>query len=153
MNQKRFADQNIRIDDFQHEVWVHCPNCQKQAVARVFEEYKTARLTCLHCAYGKELPTLFRSASFGVYQIKQGAHAYFQASLWFEAPFKGNQFWAYNPEHLDYLEKYIAATLREHKNREHFTLLEKLPRFYHEAKNRNGLLKIIVHLRNKVVDQ
>ena len=46
-----------------------------------------------------------------------------------------------------YLEKYISATLREHKDRTNFTLLEKLPKFYHEAKNREGLLKIIAKLK------
>ena len=39
--------------------------------------------------------------------------------------------------------------LREHKDRTHFTLLEKLPRFYHEAKNREVLLKLIAKLKAK----
>ena len=55
----------------------------------------------------------------------------------------------FNREHLDYLEAYISAMLREHKDRTHFTLLEKLPRFYHEAKNRDTLLKLIAKLKNK----
>jgi hypothetical protein len=42
-----------------------------------------------------------------------------------------------------------SDTLREHKDRTHFTLLEKLPKFYHEAKNREGVLKIIAKLNNK----
>jgi len=36
---------------------------------------------------------------------------------------------------------------REHKDRQHFTLLEKLPAFYHQAKNRDGLLKVIGKLK------
>ena len=63
--------------------------------------------------------------------------------------FKGERFFAYNGEHLAYLERYIAATLREHKDRTGFTLLEKLPKFYHEAKNREALLKIIQRLKSK----
>ena len=57
---------------------------------------------------------------------------------------------AYNEAHLDYLEKYISATLRQHTDRKHFTILEKLPKFYHEAKNRSDLLKIIEKLRRKI---
>ena len=82
-------------------------------------------------------------------ELRQAAHAYFDAELWLKASFKGEEFWAFNRAHLDYLEKYISAKLREHKNRTHFTLLEKLPKFYHEAKNRQGLLNVIHKLRKK----
>ena len=77
------------------------------------------------------------------------AHQYFQAEIWLKAPFKNDVFWGYNDKHLEYLERYISATLREHKDRSHFTLLEKLPKFYHDAKKRDGLLKIIAKLKSK----
>lgn len=64
---------------------------------------------------------------------------YFDADLWLQASFKSDIFYAYNQSHLDYLESYISAKLREHKDRTHFTLFEKLPRFYHESKNREAL--------------
>ncbi|MGO4770339.1 hypothetical protein ACEN2I_01645 [Flavobacterium sp. W22_SRS_FK3] len=80
---------------------------------------------------------------------QMAAHAYFDAELWLQLPFKNDIFWAYNESHLVYLEQYIAATLREHKDRTHFTLVEKLPKFYHEAKNREPLLKIIDKLKKK----
>jgi len=73
----------------------------------------------------------------------------FRSELWLQAPFKKDVFWAYNDKHLEYLERYISATIREHKDRAGFTLLEKLPKFYHEAKNREGLLKIIAKLKSK----
>lgn len=77
------------------------------------------------------------------------AQHYFNAVLWLQYPFKSDVFWAYNGEHLAYLEAYIGAKLREHKDRAHFTLLEKLPKFYHDAKNRKALLAIIKKLREK----
>lgn len=77
------------------------------------------------------------------------ANHYFHAGLWLQAPFKKDIFWAYNGKHLEYLERYISATIREHKDRTGFTLLEKLPKFYHEAKNRESLLKIIAKLKSK----
>lgn len=149
MNDHRFTDQHYRLTDFQNEVWVHCIQCQKQTVARVFLDQKKARLSCLHCGFHKEVSTLMPYSSGGHYEIIQAAHAYFNASLWFAGPFKNEVFWAYNPEHLVYLENYIAAKIREHKDREHFTLLEKLPKFYHEAKNRAPLLKLIEKLKEK----
>ena len=129
----RFQDENLILSNFYHEVWVVCPSCSKKA--KVNFETKTTRLFCLQCGYNKETTTtIFKNVT---------------AELWLKAPFKNDVFWAYNDKHLEYLERYISATLREHKDRTHFTLLEKLPKFYHEAKNREGLLKIISKLKNK----
>jgi len=143
--QNRFQDENLTLTHFYQEVWVVCTNCEKKAIAKVVFENKIARLFCVHCGYNKETTTaLLKNGS-----IKMAAHHYFEAELWLKTPFKNDVFWAFNAEHLEYLERYISATLREHKDRTHFTLLEKLPKFYHEAKNREDLLKIITKLRNK----
>ncbi len=122
-----------------------CPSCAKKAVATVNFETKKSRLFCVKCGYNKETSTAINKKA----TLETAANHYFQAELWLQAPFKNELFWAYNNIHLEYLEKYISATLREHKDRTHFTLLEKLPKFYHEAKNREGLLKIIEKLKKK----
>ena len=144
----RFNDENFRITDFQTEVHVTCSKCEKKAVATVDYDKKEARLFCLSCGYNKitdtQLSYLGLSGNF-----KVAASSYFDASLWYAAPFKDDYFIAYNEKHLDYLEQYISAKLREHKERSHFTLLEKLPKFYHEAKNRDALLDIIKKFRLK----
>lgn len=85
----------------------------------------------------------------GKAKIIMAAHTYFGAKLWLAAPFKEEVVWAFNAAHLQYLEAYIAAELREHTDRTGFTLLEKLPKFYHDAKNRGALLKIISKLKEK----
>lgn len=141
----RFQDENLTLSHFYEEVWVVCPNCEKKAIAKVDFENKTARLFCVHCGYNKETTTALPKNG----SIKTAAHLYFEAELWLKASFKHEVFWAFNAEHLEYLERYISATLREHKDRTGFTLLEKLPRFYHEAKNRADLLKIITKLKRK----
>lgn len=147
MNDHRFTDQHKRLTDFQNEVWVYCPQCQKQSIARLLPEAKNARLACVHCGFHKEFSTVVSDESGSSYEIIQAAHMYFDAALWFSAPFKNEVIWAYNPKHLEYIEMYISAKLREQKDRTHFTLLEKLPKFYHEARNRDALLKIIGKLK------
>lgn len=149
MSDHRFKDQHKTLNDFQNEVWVHCLQCYKQTVARLLTEDKKARITCAHCGNHKEVSTLIAYNNGSYYELKQATHTYFGASLWFAHPFKNDVFWAYNRAHLEYLENYISAKLREHKDRTHFTLLEKLPKFYHDAKNRDSLLKIIEKLKNK----
>jgi len=146
MNQpNRFQDENLTRYDFYKEVLVVCTSCAKKAMATVNFETKTARLLCVHCGYNKETTTALIPKG----TITMSANWYFVVELWLKSPFKNDVFWAYNDKHLDYLERYIGATLRENKDRTHFTLLEKLPKFYHEAKNREGLLKIIEKLKSK----
>ena len=146
MNQSsRFQDENLILADFFNEVIVVCPSCAKKAIAKTDSGTKTARLFCVHCGYNKELTTAIKHTA----NAQMPANLFFDASLWLTAAFKNELFVAYNEKHLEYLERYISAGLREHKDRTHFTLLEKLPKFYHEAKNRDTLLKIIAKLKNK----
>ncbi|HAH53994.1 MAG TPA: hypothetical protein DCM02_01575 [Flavobacterium sp.] len=142
--QNRFQDENLLLSNFYQEVWAVCPSCAKKAMATVNYETKIARLFCTSCGYNKETTTEIKIGT-----IEVAANLYFQAELLLQAPFKNEIFWALNDKHLDYLERYIAATIREHKDRTGFTLLEKLPKFYHEAKNRESLLKIITKLKSK----
>ena len=139
----RFQDENLLLTHFYPEVAVGCPTCTKKAMAKVNPETKTAQLFWLDCGCNKETTTAIKYGT-----INTAANHYFQAELWLQAPFKNDVFWAYN-NHLKYLERYISATIREYKDRTGFTLLEKLPKFYHEAKNRESLLKIITKLKSK----
>jgi hypothetical protein len=144
----RFQDQNKTLRDFYNEVWVICPSCENKAVAKAIIENNQVRLYCEHCGYNKQKSTeICISGTKGI--LEMPAHGYFDVELWLQASFKNEIFYAFNGEHLNYLENYISANLREHKDRSHFTLLEKLPKFYHEAKNRGALLKIIQKLKNK----
>ncbi len=141
----RFEDENLVLAHFYHEVWVVCPACKKKAMATIHQETIMARLFCVHCGYNKEVTTSIGKDGF----LTMAANSFFEAELWLRARFKNDFFLAYNAAHLDYLERYIGAGLREHKDRSHFTLLEKLPKFYHDAKNRVALLKLIAKLKTK----
>ena len=143
----RFQDKHKVLADFYKEVWVVCPSCQHKAVATTVDEARV-RLYCASCGYQKERSTsvVFQGEKV---QFRTSADFFFETELWLQVPFKGDRFFAYNLEHLEYLETYIAASLREHKNRTGFTLLERLPKFYHDAKNRTALLKLIEKLKRK----
>jgi len=146
--QSRFQDQNFRLSDFEREVAVVCPKCGKKALAQRYDILKLATLKCPACAHNEkasmEIKIMGKPA---VLQV--GAQEYFEAELWYVTNFKSEELWAYNLNHLQYLEQYIGAKLREHKDRTHFTLLEKLPKFYHEKKNRAPLLKKLEQLKKK----
>ncbi len=148
--QNRFTDENKTARDFYAEVWVVCPGCSKKAIAKTIIEKKVARLQCQNCGYNKEVFIESKLKIIGdTAECLDSANSFFGAELWLKYPFKSDFFIAYNGEELKYLEQYISANLREHKDRIGFTLLEKLPKFYHEAKNRKALLAIIQKLKNK----
>jgi transcription elongation factor Elf1 len=69
----------------------------------------------------------------------------FNAEIWYQREFDQSIFWAYNLEHIDYLERYIKADLRERNNdgSGNGTMVSRLPKFVKKAKNREKLLKII----------
>ena len=141
----RFQDENLLLSNFYNEVIVECGVCTKKAVAILNQQNNTARMFCNNCGYNKEHSMLLNETT----KLHMPAHTFFKAQLWLTMAFKNDFFYAYNYNHLNYLERYISATLREHKDRSHFTLLEKLPKFYHEGKNRSELLKIIAKLKSK----
>lgn len=145
---QRFQDQNYRLTHFQEEVAIVCPKCQKKAVTTVNYEEKKAKLTCSHCGFNDVKDTLLTHLGYTA-NYKAPASYYFDVEPWYYAAFKNDIFFAYNEDHLLYLEQYIGAKLREHKDRTYFTLLEKLPKFYHEAKNREPLLKLIEKLKKR----
>lgn len=144
----RFLDEQKSLSDFDKEVWVVCPSCTCKAIAMVNDVNKIARLFCIGCGYNKEVSMMINQHT----ELKIAAYVYFDVSLWLQLPFRSKEvFFAYNAAHLAYLEQYIAAGIREHKDRTHFTMLEKLPKFYHDAKNRAPLLKLIRKLKEKSI--
>lgn len=142
---KRFQDELFRLSDFHQEVLVVCPSCENKAIAQARPEEKSAKIFCSRCGFNKVCNT---TSGAGVLILP--AHAYFNAELWLQAPYKQNIVWAYNMEHLLYLEKYVASGLRENKDRKHFTLVEKLPKFLQSGKNREAILIVISKLKTKV---
>ncbi|WP_320069890.1 hypothetical protein [Micromonospora sp. RTGN7] len=56
--------------------------------------------------------------------------------------------WAYNAEHLNVLEAYVSAHLRERgHNMTSMTMLERLPKWAKDAKHRDEVFRAISRLR------
>ncbi|MDP5200538.1 hypothetical protein [Flavobacterium sp. DG2-3] len=127
----------------------YCNNCfekfeyQSQPLKEKPLMYKTK---CPHCDFQEEWKTKS-------YRIKEESKldtglvkdVWYNLSLWFQKEFDGSIFWAYNLDHIDYLERYIGADLRERNSKANYTssLVARLPQFVKAAKNREKLLKIL----------
>ena len=75
---------------------------------------------------------------------------YFQRPVWLQATCCGNVLWAYNARHLDLLEAYVQAKLRERGTlapRAPVSPVERLPTWLKTAKNRTEIMRTIKRLR------
>jgi hypothetical protein len=75
---------------------------------------------------------------------------YFGLQLWLQSGFDGSILWAYSCAHLDFLEEYIGAKLREEKVVSKRSLVQNMPAFISKAGNRAKLLKLISRMRKSI---
>lgn len=162
----RFNENQTLIDDFASEFFVCCPKCQQKArVAAAPVEKLLVRLTCNNCGNLQEwkctqpgMIATLQSAEFyekGVISIGSSVDWCFHLPLWLRTECCGHELWAYNYEHLDWLENYVSAKLRERsKNAEsgwrNQSFASRLPKWMKDAKNRNEILNAIKKLQNEV---
>jgi hypothetical protein len=139
----KFDDPAIRIEAFSDLFLVHCPRCDK--CANVVERdkggklnvFSSRRIICSHCGYSQD----WQGKS-----IVQGTNTdwYFKLPLWLQAECCGETFWAYNFEHLAFLEQFVGAGIRKAPSG---SLAAKLPAWLKLAKNRDEILKTIKKIR------
>jgi hypothetical protein len=159
---QRYEDTERTIYDFCDQFLVHCPRCDKcaQVVLRDKDDpawevkrlkgrlgYVTSamfaprRLICEHCSYTKD----WHGSEVGNAESDGPRDWYFHQPLWLQIPCCGEVLWAFNEEHLDMLEDFVGAKLREVKP--HGTLASRLPEWMKTAKHREEVLKCIQKLR------
>ena len=151
----RFRDPLVWVERFTDEVLVRCPGCGECAV--VFghlgtPEYQASRggrclvarqrLRCLTCS-------LFKDGFPSERVIGEPVDPYFRLPLWLQANCCGKLLWAYNAEHLDLLESYVGARLRERRATPgSMSMLARLPAWLKSAKNRDTILRATWQLRS-----
>jgi hypothetical protein len=75
--------------------------------------------------------------------------------LWLVTPCANDVLWAYNLRHLELIESYMAATLRERRQAATYgwpnsSLVSRLPKWVGAAKNRVQVLKAIARLKARL---
>ncbi|GAA4910381.1 hypothetical protein LX16_2721 [Stackebrandtia albiflava] len=71
--------------------------------------------------------------------------------LWLRSEFRGRLLWAVNEAHLDFLERYVAAGVRE-QSPGNSTLASRLPAWIKSAKHRPALLRTLGRMRATLPD-
>jgi hypothetical protein len=153
---KRFVDDERTVYELGDQFLVQCPRCRRCAsVVRFGEErsdfyglFSGRRLTCDHCAYTQNWP------HEGKREVcLHGAFDwYFDLPLWLQTPCRGYVLFAYNAAHLDFLEEFVAADLREVARHCNQSLASRLPRWMQARRSREDVLQGIARLRARLRD-
>lgn len=142
MSDSRFRDSGETTPDiiFGNDVLVECPKCSSCTIARKSsEEYPFFRVICMKCGLLPCSDTL-----------SWGAGYFFDYQLWLRVNCCGHLLWAYNKQHLDFLESYISSTLRERTPNINQSMASRLPSWIKSSKNREQLLKGVRRLQEKL---
>jgi len=154
----RFRDPLLRLSRFSGEILVHCPRCDARAHVRPesrpedgqLRQWISRGLTCPSCGFVDRW-TMPRSVGgrYGIPPEFAGPDdPYFGIPLWLATDCRGHVLWAYNVEHLDLLESYVSARLRERGSIPgSMSLVERLPAWIKDGKHRRDVLGGIRRLR------
>ena len=155
---------NQSILNFGGRFYVVCPECSRCAVVQSRGTGRTV-LTCRYCGYAradsKQKSSLAFAGSVKAYDaasIGIGAPIdwYFHLPLWLQTSCCGEVLWAYNGEHLAFLEAFVAAKQRTSVRDEHGwsnrSLMNRLPPWMKQAKNRDEVLRGLGKLKQKLAD-
>ena len=151
LEKDRFRDNGEIIEEFIDEFLVECPKCALMAKVVLANDYSTEKirlfaprkLVCSNCGH---IETCKPKKVF----IGNAKDWYFQRPFWLQLPCCGKLLWAYNLQHLDLLESYVSAKLRERKPHVNKSVASRLPNWIKLAKNRGEILKAIGKLKEKL---
>jgi hypothetical protein len=171
----RFRDPASRLWRFAQEILVRCPRCDGRAVVVVHPDHRAGhryavsclmaphRLSCPGCGHTDDWsPRPARRGDGDVYfaggaplavpHLTGPDDPYFGLPLWLQRRCCGGRaLWAYNAAHLELLERYVAARLRERNpHTGSGSLVERLPAWIKAADNREEVLTAIRALREQV---
>lgn len=147
---------------FLHKVLVVCPVCKEKAT--VFGEdftgkspvIKKVKVVCTKCGFNKTLEDISKKKDpkqnkGNVIILGAPVDPYFHLPLWVQSVFESNILWAYNDDHLQFLEDHVSAKLRERNGFPYQvrSVGARLPRWMTSSHNRESILKLIKKLKDK----
>ena len=151
----RFRDDCTQPGIAPYPVFVRCPRCQGRAEVlahisvqnpAITFDARPLRVVCPQCAFSEVRERgHFTASSAAVDQ-------YTGLPLWLQTPCAGHVLWAWNGDHLDFLERYVAADLRERTPNANVSLASRLPRWIKSAKHRDEVLKGVRRLRKRLAE-
>ena len=110
------------------------------------EVLRAMRVSCVHCGFSRR--EWFERAIVGA-----RADGWFGLPLWLQVPCCGETLFAYNEEHLAYLERFVEATLPERplgRWRANASVASRLPLWRKQGTSRQEVLHGLAALRRQL---
>lgn len=147
----RFQDEGDTWYTFAGVCLVECPQCRARATSRspdgTFWADGPWRLVCDSCG-------LVREAGRAAWRPGDAVDPVFGRPLWLQAACCGHTLWAFNAGHLDLIERFAAAELRNGRpggrDVRNTTLASRFPRWMITANHRDDVLRGIERLRRRL---
>ncbi|MFF9172437.1 MULTISPECIES: hypothetical protein [unclassified Streptomyces] len=158
----RFRDPRSTEYDFLSLILVRCPSCEKPA--RVVPEpadsapggrvlFQPRRLVCRACGLSRVWSGRLVTLPAGT--AKPATDPYFGAPLLLQVETRHGWLWAYNPEHLDLIRRFVQASLRErapwYDTGQKMTVVARLPAWVKRAKNRDEIVRAVSRIHASLV--
>jgi MinD superfamily P-loop ATPase len=148
--------------EFARDILVVCPQCDGQALVKTGNffskefEIDEVKVVCSGCGFNKVMQNVSKlrddkQKKGSILKFGAPIDPFFHLPVWLQMEFSGELLWAYNREHLDFLEQHVAAKLRE-RNGFNFNVKSigaRLPKWMTAANNREAVLKTMEKLRMK----
>lgn len=157
----RFRDPRSTTYDFIGSILVRCPNCAKVAhvvpatpgCRRRESDTVHAQVSCLPRL--RAVTGLDRqSRPFSRGTAQPATDPYFGTPLRLQRETRHGWLWAYNLDHLDLLQHFVQASLRErapwYDTRQKMTLVARLPPWIKRARNRDEILRAVTRIRSSL---
>ncbi len=148
----RYVDKQEHFEDFNNPCFVVCPKCSECAKVSIIPEeekgwFAPRRLVCLKCTHRDT----WTDSSISRLWRREGKDDHFNLPLWIQASCGKNMLFAYNKEHLKFLESYVSANLRQRSRDTEYgwsnrSAASRLPEWVKSRKNRDRVLKTIKKL-------
>ena len=131
---------------------IKCPQCSQKAFVVLADEKPelgyAVKAVCPNCGFSSQKVTTERKF---FWQEDEPSDGFFDYQLWMRVDCCGESLWAFNLRHLEFLEEFVQAELRErpkdglgHANG---SLSSRLPKWIQSGKHRDKLLRCLEKLR------
>lgn len=159
----RFVNEHKMLIRFADQILVQCPKCSGLAKVIIPQnavgyadpyvwDRLSRRVLCTKCSFMKEVhprrgPHNDWKFDFTLSKGSSAVDWFYGLPLYLQTPFRGHILWAFNFNHLNYLERYIRAEIRE--SAPYYLSIEStLPKWIKLSKNRDNLLKAISKIKS-----
>jgi hypothetical protein len=157
---RRFLDRGRPLAAYSDLIYVVCPRCGGRGAVvlrpdlpplRYISElqYRPRRMVCPGCATTRDWQAERRNGALVGVAFGGPNDPFFGLPLWLQTPCCGHLLWAYNRGHVDTLDAYISADLRE-RTGPTMGMLDRLPAWMKVANHRAEVLRSIGHLRSQL---